>query len=108
MHTCYEMIPASGKIVVLDISLAVKVAFRALIENRIKSAPLWDSIIGDYVGMITVTDFIDILRYFYNSRSQNSQAFVQDEYQIKTWRSNFFVFTHFTIFGIFYTKKQIF
>ena len=82
------MIPDSGKIVVLDTGLAVKAAFRALIENHIKSAPLWDSQIGDYVGMITVTDFIAILCYFYNSRLYeiNSPIFVQEEYKIRTWR----------------------
>lgn len=82
------MIPDSAKIVILDTGLAVKAAFRALIENHIKSAPLWDSQIGDFVGMITVTDFIDILCYFYNSRlyENNSQLFVQEEYKIRTWR----------------------
>jgi len=89
-HTCYEMIPASGKMVVLDVELPVKVAFRALIENQIKSAPLWDSTTNDYVGMITVTDFIEILRRFYRTRDQDPpnhhSLFSQEEYQIKTWR----------------------
>jgi hypothetical protein len=31
----------------------------------IKSAPLWDSESNSYVGMITVTDFIDILRHYH-------------------------------------------
>jgi hypothetical protein len=84
------MIPASGKMVVLDVDLPVKVAFRALIENQIKSAPLWDSSTRDYAGMITVTDFIDILRHFYLTRDQDPpnhhSLFSQEEYQIKTWR----------------------
>ena len=85
-HTCYETIPASGKIVVLDVSLDVKVAFRALIENRIKSAPLWDSEIGDYVGMITVSDFINILRHFYHTQEIDpSQTEIQEKYQIRNW-----------------------
>lgn len=86
-HTCYELIPASGKIVVLDVSLDVKVAFRALTENNIKSAPLWDSEKEDYVGMITVSDFINILRHFYHTQETDpSQIPIQEKYQIKHWR----------------------
>lgn len=88
-HTCFEMVPASGKIVVLDVGLQIKVAFQALIENRIKSAPLWDSEEGDYVGMITVTDFIDIVRHFYHAQQSvedPTAAMKQEDYQIKHWR----------------------
>ena len=85
-HTCYEMIPASGKIVVLDVSLDIKAAFRALIENRIKSAPLWDFNVGDYVGMITVTDFINILRHYYHTQKEGFSELMENEYQIRKWR----------------------
>ena len=34
-HTCYDIIPASGKSVVLDIDLPVKPAFHALEENGV-------------------------------------------------------------------------
>ena len=88
-HSCYEMIPASGKIVVLDVALDVKVAFRALIENRIKSAPLWDFNTGEYVGMITVTDFIDIIRYFYHTKDGDPSELIQQDYHIHTWRGSY-------------------
>jgi 5'-AMP-activated protein kinase, regulatory gamma subunit len=32
-HRCYDMVPASGKIVVLHTALTVNAAFHALIEN---------------------------------------------------------------------------
>ena len=84
-HKCYSVIPESGKIVVLDIALAVKSAFHALEENSIKSAPLWDSIVQDYVGIITVTDFIEILLHFH--RVPNVNLFEElEKHQIKTWR----------------------
>lgn len=89
--TCFEIIPESGKIVVLDTSLVVRSAFQALVENNIKSAPLWDSQIQDFVGMITVTDFINILRHFYSSPSSSERepGIHQDlqEHRIKTWRN---------------------
>lgn len=86
-HNCYSVIPDSGKIVVLDIALRVKSAFHALEENNIKSAPLWDSKTQDYVGIITVTDFIEILLHFH--RVPNVNLFEElEKHQIKTWRGN--------------------
>lgn len=46
-HTAYELIPESGKVVVLDVELPVRQAFHALHEQSIASAPLWDP---RYVG----------------------------------------------------------
>lgn len=65
--TCYEMMPESGKIVVLETRLHVKKAFNALLTNGIRAALLWDSATQQYVGMITITDFIKILRKYYVS-----------------------------------------
>lgn len=86
--TCYEVIPQSGKIVVLDTGLAVKSAFQALVENDIKSAPLWDAEVQDFVGMITVTDFINILLHFHYNKNPSQQYMHQElqEHKIKTWR----------------------
>jgi hypothetical protein len=90
-HNCYSVIPDSGKIVVLDIALRVKSAFHALEENNIKSAPLWDSKSQDYVGIITVTDFIEILLHFH--RVPNVNLFDElEKHQIKTWRGKIITF----------------
>eukprot|EP01114_Cavostelium_apophysatum_P012686 TRINITY_DN2898_c0_g1_i4.p1 TRINITY_DN2898_c0_g1~~TRINITY_DN2898_c0_g1_i4.p1 ORF type:complete len:283 (+),score=44.52 TRINITY_DN2898_c0_g1_i4:140-988(+) len=84
-QNCYTLIPESGKIVVLDTNLAVKSAFHALEENNIKSAPLWDSTIQDYVGIITVTDFIEILLHFY--KIPNVNIFEElEKHQVKPWQ----------------------
>lgn len=83
--TCYDAMPLSGKMVVLDTNLTVKAAFQALVENDIKSAPLWDSGIYDYVGMITVTDFIDVLRNFY-THAETKGTHRIDQTPIKAWR----------------------
>lgn len=53
--------PTSSKLVVLDTRLEVKKAFHALIENSLRSAPLWDNEVQDYVGLLTVSDFVSIL-----------------------------------------------
>ena len=61
-HTCYELIPESGKVVLLDIDLPVRQAFHALHEQGVASAPLWDSEAVAVVGMISASDFIHLLR----------------------------------------------
>lgn len=83
-YKCKCLIPESGKIVVLDTTLPVKAALQALEENNVKSAPLWDSSVRDYVGIITVSDFIEILLHFHN---KNQDVFQElEKHQIKTWR----------------------
>jgi len=52
---CFSMMPQSGKIVVFDTQLLVKKAFYALVQNGMRSAPLWDSHKQQFVGMITIT-----------------------------------------------------
>lgn len=74
--SCFDLVPESGKLVVLDVTLSVKVAFQALRENGknsfgfvififclegIKSAPLWDTDEREFIGMISISDFVEIL-----------------------------------------------
>ena len=64
-HTCYDLIPRSGKVIVFDVDIPVKLAFYALVEHGVASAPLLDPALNAFVGMFTATDFIEIIRYFY-------------------------------------------
>lgn len=57
-HTAYELIPESGKVVVLDLDLPVRQAFHALHDQGMASAPLWDSEAGTVCGMVSASDFI--------------------------------------------------
>ncbi|CAI7994415.1 5'-AMP-activated protein kinase subunit gamma-1 [Geodia barretti] len=66
-NSCYDLIPPSSKIVVFDTRLRVKKAFFALVTNGIRAAPLWDHATQELVGMLTITDFINILRHHYKS-----------------------------------------
>ncbi|KAH7573587.1 hypothetical protein JRO89_XS03G0176900 [Xanthoceras sorbifolium] len=61
-HTAYELLPESGKVVALDIDLPVKQAFHILYEQGISMAPLWDFCKGRFVGVLSASDFILILR----------------------------------------------
>jgi len=62
-YSGYDVIPESGKVVVFDSRIPVKAALNGLLENKIKGAPVWDSKARRFTGMVTVTDFIEILRH---------------------------------------------
>lgn len=85
-HTCYHLIPQSSKMIVFDTSLLVKKAFFALLQNGVRSAPVWDHRQQKFVGIVTITDFINVLRVFYQSDS--SQLEKLQEHRIQTWRDN--------------------
>ena len=61
-HTAYELIPESNKVVVLDTNLPVRQAFHAFYEQQLGAAPLWNPAKGEFSGMISAGEFIDLLR----------------------------------------------
>lgn len=81
--TTYDILPVSFRLIVLDASLLVKKALAALLANGelqgryfidadlldVVSAPLWDSKQCHYVGMLTVSDFINLIQYYYQHSS---------------------------------------
>uniref|UniRef100_A0A4X2LVJ1 5'-AMP-activated protein kinase subunit gamma-1 n=1 Tax=Vombatus ursinus TaxID=29139 RepID=A0A4X2LVJ1_VOMUR len=64
--------------------LQVKKAFFALVTNGVRAAPLWDSKKQSFVGMLTITDFINILHRYY--KSALVQIYELEEHKIETWR----------------------
>ncbi|XP_057680422.1 5'-AMP-activated protein kinase subunit gamma-1-like isoform X2 [Corythoichthys intestinalis] len=83
-HKCYDIIPASSKLVVFDTTLQVKKAFFALVANGVRAAPLWESKKQSFVGMLTITDFINILTRYY--KSPMVQIYELEEHKIESWR----------------------
>ncbi|XP_028411547.1 5'-AMP-activated protein kinase subunit gamma-1-like [Dendronephthya gigantea] len=83
-RTCYDIVPKSAKIVIFDTRLLVKKAFYALVANGVRSAPLWDNTKQDYVGMLTISDFINILVSYYKSPLVQMEEV--EEHRIETWR----------------------
>ncbi|GFT86213.1 5'-AMP-activated protein kinase subunit gamma-1 [Nephila pilipes] len=83
-HPCYDVMPTSGKVVVFSVELLVKNSFSALVSNEIKAAPLWDASILDFVGMLTITDFINVLRHYYYSNPEDIKDI--ENQSIGTWR----------------------
>ncbi|MED6283261.1 5'-AMP-activated protein kinase subunit gamma-2 [Characodon lateralis] len=85
-HSCYDAIPISCKLVIFDTTLQVKKAFFALVANGLRAAPLWDSKLQRFVGMLTITDFINILHCYY--KSPMVQMYGLESHKIETWRGD--------------------
>lgn len=107
-HKCYDLIPTSAKLVVFDTQLLVKKAFFALVYNGklnhfkrknncklqdvcssffflgVRAAPLWDSNKQEFVGMLTITDFIKILQMHFKSAEVDIEEL--EDHKLDTWR----------------------
>ncbi|XP_062236495.1 5'-AMP-activated protein kinase subunit gamma-1 isoform X2 [Platichthys flesus] len=95
-HCCYKAIPTSCKLVIFDTKLHVKTAFFALVANGLRAAPLWDSKVQRFVGMLTITDFINILNWYY--KSPLVQMHELESHRIETWRDVYLPYSnHFLI-----------
>lgn len=61
----------------------------------VRAAPLWDSSRQEFVGMLTITDFIKILQMYYTSPSVTMDEL--EEHELDTWRSNYYFYNrHFS------------
>ncbi|XP_029386385.1 5'-AMP-activated protein kinase subunit gamma-3b isoform X3 [Echeneis naucrates] len=97
-HCCYDAIPTSSKLVIFDTTLQVKKAFFALVANGVRAAPLWDSKLKCFVGMLTITDFINILHRYY--KSPLVQIYELEEHKIETWREIYLQYAHNRLISI--------
>ncbi|KAL3679986.1 hypothetical protein R1sor_022942 [Riccia sorocarpa] len=84
-YTAYELLPESGKVVALDVTLPVKQAFHALYEQGLPAAPLWDSDRQQFVGMLSAADFITILKQLGSHGAQLAEEDF-DTHTIAAWK----------------------
>ncbi|XP_015875088.2 sucrose nonfermenting 4-like protein [Ziziphus jujuba] len=84
-HIAYELLPESGKVIALDINLPVKQAFHILYEQGIPVAPLWDTCKGQFVGVLSVLDFILILKELGNHGSNLTEEELET-HTIAAWK----------------------
>mmetsp|Transcript_8063 Transcript_8063/g.28283 ORF Transcript_8063/g.28283 Transcript_8063/m.28283 type:complete len:150 (+) Transcript_8063:71-520(+) len=73
-RTCFDLVRSSGKVVVFETNIPIQLAFYALLEHEMAAAPLWDSCRREFVGLMTITDFIDVLRYYHDARGRSGAA----------------------------------
>ncbi|CAG8587425.1 2066_t:CDS:2 [Paraglomus occultum] len=85
-HSSYDVLPVSYRIIVLDTSLLVKKALTALMQNGIVSVPLWDSTRQKFAGMLTVSDFLNLIQYYYERSSHSAALEEIEQCQIQQFR----------------------
>ncbi|KAJ9604313.1 AMP-activated serine/threonine-protein kinase regulatory subunit [Cladophialophora chaetospira] len=61
---CYDVLPLSFRLIELDVGLTVKESLQIMVQCGIVSAPLWDSSTSTYAGLLTVTDYLNVVRYY--------------------------------------------
>ncbi len=81
--TCYKLAPKSGKVVVFDSAVPLRFVYYALVEHDLPSAPLFDSQLQKLTGMVTLSDFVNVLRLGYRFNELTS---ILDNYSPKSWR----------------------
>ncbi|GAP84019.1 putative nuclear protein SNF4 [Rosellinia necatrix] len=64
VRTSYDVLPLSFRLIILDNDLLIKKSLNILIQNGIVSAPLWDSYQSKFAGLLTATDYINLIQYY--------------------------------------------
>ncbi|KAI5815510.1 hypothetical protein BZA77DRAFT_76998 [Pyronema omphalodes] len=65
IRTSYDVLPVSFRLIILDTGLLVKKSLLILLQNGIVSAPLWNSKTSAFAGLLTSTDFINVIQYYW-------------------------------------------
>ncbi|KAK3700806.1 AMP-activated serine/threonine-protein kinase regulatory subunit [Vermiconidia calcicola] len=83
VRTSYDVLPLSYRLIVFDTALLVKKSLNILIQCGIVSAPLWDSKTSTFAGLLTVSDYINVIQYYW----QNPDALAQiDQFKLNSLR----------------------
>lgn len=83
IRTSYDVLPLSFRLVILNTDLLVKKSLNILLQNGIVSAPLWDSHTSSFAGLLTTSDFINVVQYYW----QNPDALNEiDQFRLSSLR----------------------
>ncbi|KAF4451469.1 Nuclear protein SNF4 [Fusarium austroafricanum] len=83
VRTSYDVLPLSFRLIVLDTDLLIKKAINILTQNSIVSAPLWNSKTSRFAGILTSTDFINVIQYYCNFPDEISKL---DQFRLSSLR----------------------
>ncbi|KAL4816934.1 hypothetical protein BDW67DRAFT_40339 [Aspergillus spinulosporus] len=67
VRTSYDVLPLSFRLIVFDTALTVKESLNILTQNGIVSAPLWDSKSSTFAGLLTTSDYINVIQYYFQN-----------------------------------------
>lgn len=83
MRTSYDVLPLSYRLIVFDTGLLVKKSLNTLVQQGIVSAPLWDSKTSTFAGLLTTSDYLNVVQYYW----QNPDALAQvDQFKLNSLR----------------------
>lgn len=100
VRTSYDVLPLSFRLIILNTDLLVKKSLNILLQNGtlltslimlanqadkvgIVSAPLWDSHTSTFAGLLTTSDYINVIQYYW----QNPDALGQiDQFRLSSLR----------------------
>ncbi|KAF5243139.1 hypothetical protein FANTH_8331 [Fusarium anthophilum] len=83
VRTSYDVLPLSFRLIVLDTDLRIKKAISILTQNSIVSAPLWNSKTSRFAGILTSTDFINVIQYYWQFPDEFSKL---DQFRLSSLR----------------------
>ncbi|KAK1766129.1 nuclear protein SNF4 [Phialemonium atrogriseum] len=83
VRTSYDVLPLSFRLIVLDNDLLIKKSLNILIQNGIVSAPLWDSRNSTFAGLLTSTDYINVIQYYWQFPEEIHQV---DQFRLSSLR----------------------
>ncbi|KAL0223897.1 hypothetical protein P9112_003287 [Eukaryota sp. TZLM1-RC] len=66
-YSVYDVMPDSGKVIIMDPDLSIAQAIGVLVYNEITCLPLWCSRSNSFYGVFTVWDLVDILVETYDT-----------------------------------------
>ncbi|KAJ2787101.1 AMP-activated serine/threonine-protein kinase regulatory subunit [Coemansia interrupta] len=85
-HSAYDMIPVSFRLIVLDTKLLVTKALSTLVQNGVESAPMYDSTQACYAGMLTTTDLVNLIQYYYSNFSYSEALEDLGQVQLENYK----------------------
>ncbi|CAI4214810.1 unnamed protein product [Parascedosporium putredinis] len=85
VRTSYDVLPLSFRLIVLDTSLLIKKSLNILTQNNIVSAPLWDSKTSTFAGLLTSTDYINVIQYYCQFPDEIAQL---DQFRLSNLRDD--------------------
>ncbi|CAF0911708.1 unnamed protein product [Didymodactylos carnosus] len=86
-HTCYDVMPKSGKVLLLDAGLSIRKAFFALVYNNVRAALVWHAATSSTIGLLTISDFIALLIKFYDAKCVSKKSMeTLETLSILQWR----------------------
>ncbi|RAK99505.1 AMP-activated serine/threonine-protein kinase regulatory subunit SNF4 [Aspergillus ibericus CBS 121593] len=78
VRTSYDVLPLSFRLIIFDTSLR-----HAVRNTGIVSAPLWDSKSSTFAGLLTTSDYINVIQYYFQNPAALNQI---DQFRLDSLR----------------------